>query len=58
MSDDLTPNQWIKKYCKKDYVICDGMTEALNPLDLIQTIIILGGIFGIGQYIVTRFKGV
>lgn len=26
----MTPKQWIKKYCKTDVVICDGMTENLN----------------------------
>lgn len=24
---DITPKQWMKKYCRKDYIICDGMTE-------------------------------
>lgn len=34
---DLTPKQWMKKYCKKDYVICDEMTASMNPIDLLQT---------------------
>ena len=44
---NLTPKQWMKKYCRKDYVICDGMTDAMNPIDLLQTILTIGGIAGI-----------
>jgi len=55
---DLTPKQWIKKYCRKDYVICDGMTDAMNPIDLVQTILLLGGIFGIFGFIKWKFKDI
>ena len=53
---DLTPKQWMKKYCRKGFVICDGSVDAFNPLELIQTIIILGGVAGIGHYAVSIIK--
>lgn len=56
MNKDLTPKQWMKKYCRKDYVICDGMTDAMNPIDLVQTILMLGGIAGVFGFISWKFK--
>jgi len=53
---DLTPKQWIKKYCKKDYVICDGMTDAMTPLDLLQTILIIGGVMGVLGFVAWKVR--
>lgn len=40
--NDLTPKQWQKKYCHKDYVICDGMTEAMSIWDIVNYIVVVG----------------
>jgi hypothetical protein len=38
----MTPKKWMKKYCKKDYVICDGMTNEMSFFDLLLPFIFLG----------------
>ena len=38
----MKPDKWIKKYCKKNYVICDGMTNEMGIFDLLLPFIFLG----------------
>ena len=40
----MKPKKWIKKYCKKDYVICDGMTENMGIWESTLLPLALGGI--------------
>lgn len=38
----MKPKKWIKKYCKNDYIICDGMTNDMSiPMQIFY-------IFGVG----------
>lgn len=56
MNKQLIYTVWI---IKNNKCICDGCTEAMNPLDLVQSILILGGVLGlIGAvyYKLTGFK--
>ena len=40
----MKPKKWIKKYCRNNYVICDGMTENFDFWDMILVPIGLLGI--------------
>ena len=40
----MKPKQWIKKYCRKDYVICDGLSYESNMFDILYPLFIATGI--------------
>ncbi len=37
----MKPKKWTKKYCKKDFVICDGMSADMPIFDWLSFLIIL-----------------
>jgi hypothetical protein len=58
---NMNPKQFIRytrKLDRKGYAICDGTTENINLLDLLHTVIIVGGVFGLSGLIVYKIKNI
>lgn len=52
----LTPKQWMKKYCAKDYVICDGMTEPMGfTFNMLYPLFVATG-FGVFLWVLLHWK--